>query len=258
MTFAAARLAASFAVLLNLDALHIPVYAIIAITGILAALWLSLCTAAPAGLPADKLWDAGVFAVIAAFVISRVMDFLLLLVLEHGENTLSFRELLSFSSISYLSLLVTAIPVMLWLRRKHLHLLRVMDAWSPCAMLLWCALSVADEASGGGLGLPTHLPWGVSTTPSGTRLQPVAIYTSIVAIGLCGVLMHLIRRMHLPGRIAGVALACSGTASFLLDMLRTPEQPLAHTWLDASQWVALAGVGLGCCLLTLPTPMEPH
>ncbi|HTV07663.1 MAG TPA: prolipoprotein diacylglyceryl transferase family protein [Candidatus Aquilonibacter sp.] len=254
MTFAAARLAACFFVF----GLHLPVYAAIAIAGIIAALWLSLHTAPHAGLPPDKLWDAGVFAVIAAFVISRAMDFLLLLLIEHGQDTLSFREVLSFSSISYLSLLVTAIPVMLWLRWKRLPLLRVMDAWSPCAALLWAALSIAEVASGGGLGLPTRLPWGIHSPISSTnvRLQPVAIYAAIVALALCAALLHLIRRMHSPGRIAGIALAVSGVASFLLDMLHLPEQPLAHTWLDAVQWISLAGIGFGSCLLTLPTHRE--
>jgi phosphatidylglycerol:prolipoprotein diacylglycerol transferase len=259
MTFSAARFAACFAVpcFALVKALHISVYAIVAISGILAALWLSLHTAPHAGLAPENLWDAGVFAVLAAFVISRAMDFLLLLIIERGQNTLSFRDLLSFSSISYLSLLVTAIPVMLWLRRKHLPLLRVMDAWAPCGALLWAALALADAASGAGLGLPTRLPWGVlARTSPGLRLHPVALYSALIALALCAALMHRIRRMHSPGRIAGVALIASGTASFLLDMLRLPEQPLAHTWLDASQWISLAGIGIGSCLLTLPPQAE--
>lgn len=256
MTFSAARFAACFAVF----GLHVPVYAVIAIAGMLAALWLSLHTAPFAGLPSEKLWDAGVFAIVAAFVISRAMDFLLLLVVEHGQNTLSFRELLSFSSISYLSLLATTIPVLLWLRWKHLSLFQVMDAWAPCGALLWAALSLAEAASGGGLGLPTHLPWGVHAAKAlpDLRMHPVAVYSVLVALALCAVLMHLIRRMHAPGRIAGAALVSIGTASFLLDMLRLPEQPLAHTWLDASQWISLAGIGLGSCLLSLPAQTEAN
>lgn len=262
MILSAARLAACFVVpcFAMVKGLQVPVYAVIAIAGMLAALWLSLYTAPHAGLPSEKLWDAGVFAIVAAFVISRGMDFLLLLVIEHGQNSLSFRELLRFSSISYLSLLVTAIPVMLWLRWKYLPVLRVMDAWAPCAAMLWLALSLADAASGGGLGLPTHLPWGVRAagTSSGLRMHPVALYSALVALALCAALVHLIRRMHSPGRIAGAALIVSGTASFLLDMLRLPEQPLAHTWLDASQWISLAGLGLGSCLLTLPVQTEAN
>jgi phosphatidylglycerol:prolipoprotein diacylglycerol transferase len=255
MTLSAARFAACFAIL----GLHISVYAVIAIAGMVAALWLSLHTALHAGLPPEKLWDAGVFAMIAAFVISRAMDFLLLLVIEHGQNTLSFRELLSFSSISYLSLLVTVVPVMFWLRSRHLPLLRVMDAWAPCGVLLWAALSLADAASGNGLGLPTHLPWGVRAgTSSGLRVHPVALYGALIALVLCAALLHLIRRMHSSGQIAGIALIVTGTASFLLDMLRMPEPPLAHTWLDASQWISLAGIGLGSCLLTLPAQSEAN
>ena len=41
---------------------------------------------------------------------------------------------------------------------------------------------------------------------------------------------------------------------FLLDMLRVPEQspvqPLSNNLLDVSQWIALAVVVFGACLLT--------
>src|SRR5215469_3204067 len=135
--------------------LHIPAYAIIAIAGMLAALWLSLRTAPLRGLEPDQLWDAGVFAIAAAFVLSRLLGLALFVVVEHGQLTLSFRDILNFSSISYLSLLVTAVAVAIWLRWKNLPLLSVMDAWAPCGALLWSAVSLADAASGSGDGLPT-------------------------------------------------------------------------------------------------------
>ncbi len=137
MIFSAALHAACLAVVRS-SLLHIPSYALISIAGILAALWLSLHTARLRGLSSDALWDAGFFAVIAAFVISRLMGFLLLLAIEHGHLTLSFRDVLRFSSISYLSLLVTAIVVALWLRRKKLPLLRVIR----CVGAVRCAALV--------------------------------------------------------------------------------------------------------------------
>jgi phosphatidylglycerol:prolipoprotein diacylglycerol transferase len=230
--------------------LHFPAYAAIAIAGMIAALFLSQRTARLSGLSPEKLWDAGVFAILAAFVISRALGFLLLLVIEHGQLTLSFREVLSFSSISYLSLLVTAVPVMLWLRWKGLPLLRTMDAWAPCGALLWGALSLADAASGAEGGLPTRLPWGVRTAGSSVRVHPVALYGAAAALALSAVLLHRIRRMDRPGRIAGVALIATGVLTFLLDMLRLPEQPLAHTWLEPSQWISLAAILLGTSLVT--------
>jgi len=233
--------------------LHVPAYALIAIAGMIAALWLSLRTASLRSLEPDTLWDAGVFAIAAAFVLSRLLGLALFVVVEHGQLTLSFRDILNFSSISYLSLLVTAVAVAIWLRWMNLPLLRVMDAWAPCGALLWRALSLADAASGSGDGLPTRLPWGLRAG-SGARVHPVALYSAAAAIALGAALLALLRRMRDPGRVAAIALIASGTTLFLLDMLRVPEQSpqqtISHNLLDVSQWIALAAIVFGACLLT--------
>jgi phosphatidylglycerol:prolipoprotein diacylglycerol transferase len=246
--------AAPFAACFAVSGLPIPAYAIIAIAGMLAALWLSLRTAPLRNLEPDSLWDAGVFAIAAAFVLSRLLGLALFVVVEHGQLTLSLRDVLSFSSISYLSLAITAVAVALWLRWKHLPLLRVMDAWAPCGALLWSALSLADAASGTGNGLPTHLLWGVrAESSSGVRVHPVALYAAVAALALCAALLALLRRIREPGRVAAVAIIISGTTLFLLDMLRVPEQspdqPISHNLLDVSQWIALTAIVLGACLL---------
>jgi phosphatidylglycerol---prolipoprotein diacylglyceryl transferase len=255
MTYSAAASAACFAVF---GGLHIPAYPFIAIAGLLAGLWLSLRTASTRGLDADALWDAGVFAIVAAFVLSRLLGFLLLLALEHGHVTFSLRDVLSYSSISYLSLLVTAIVVFVWLLWKRLPLLRIMDAWAPCGALLCSALSLADAASGTGGGLPTRLRWGVRVAASsaGTRVHPVALYTAAAALALCGALLTLLRRVHVPGRVAAIGLIIGGVLAFLLDMLRVPEQPLTQNLLDASQWLALLAILSGAMLLAFTPPAE--
>jgi phosphatidylglycerol:prolipoprotein diacylglycerol transferase len=258
MNFSAALAAACIAVFRNLDALHIPAYPFIAIAGLLAALWLSLRTAPTRELDPDALWDAGVFAIVAAFVLSRLLGFVLLLTIEHGRLSFSFRDVLRFSSISYLSLLVTAMAVLVWLRWKHLPLLRTMDAWAPCGALLWSALSLADAASGTGGGLPTRLRWGVRVAGSsaGTRVHPVALYTAAAALALCGALIALLRRLHVPGRVASIGLIAAGALAFLLDMLRVPEQPLTQNLLDVSQWLALLAILLGAMLFVFTPRVE--
>lgn len=245
--------AAPFAACCALLAFHIPAYAVIAIAGMLAALWLSLRTAPLRGLEPNALWDAGVFAIAAAFVLSRLLALALFVVIEHGRLTLSLRDILSFSSISYLSLAVTAVAVIFWLRWKRLPLLRVMDAWAPCGALLWSALSLADAASGSGDGLPTRLPWGVRSADPAIRVHPVAFYSAAAALALGGALIALLRRMRDPGRVAAIAIISSGTIIFLLDMLRVPDQPqaqpLSHNLLDVSQWIALTAIVFGASLL---------
>jgi phosphatidylglycerol---prolipoprotein diacylglyceryl transferase len=227
-------------------------------------LWLSLRTAPLRALEPDALWDAGVFAIAAAFVLSRLLGLALFVVVEHGQLTLSLRDVLSFSSISYLSLFVTAIPVAMWLRWKRLPLLRVMDAWAPCGALLWSVLSLADAASGAGAGLPTRLPWGIRAAGSsaGVRVHPVALYTAAAALALCGILLALLRRMRTPGRVAAIAIITAAALTFLLDMLRVPDQPqaqpLSNNLLDMSQWIALAAIVFGACLLTFIPRARPQ
>jgi phosphatidylglycerol---prolipoprotein diacylglyceryl transferase len=249
MNLPAALTASRFAVF---SFLHIPAYPFVAIAGLLAALWLSLHTARTRGLDPDALWDAGVFAIVAAFVLSRLLGFALLLAVEHGQLTFSFGDVLRFSSISYLSLLVTGIALLVWLRWKHLPVLRVMDAWAPCGALLWSTLSLANAASGAGGGLPTRMRWGlrVAGSSASLRVHPVALYTAAVALALCGALLALLRRVRAPGRAAAVGIMIAGVVAFLLDMLRVPEQPLAHNLLDVSQWLALASILFGAALFT--------
>jgi phosphatidylglycerol:prolipoprotein diacylglycerol transferase len=255
MTYSAARTAACLAVFANLVALHIPVYALIAIAGLVAALWFSLRTAKVRGLDPDAVWDAGFFTIIAAFVISRALGFLLLFVIERGRLTISFRDVLRFSSLSYLSLFVTAVAVALWLRWKRLPILRVIDAWAPCAALLWSAISLAEAVAGTGNGLPTRLPWGVRSA-AGVRVHPVALYTVAAALVLCSVLFSLLRRVRAPGRVAAIAIVVAAVIVFLFDMLRLPEQPLGHGLLDLSQWLALASILFGVCLFTFAPTVE--
>ena len=91
---------------------------------------------------------------------------------------------------------------------------------------------------------------------AGTRVHPVALYSAAAALALCGALFALLRRMRDPGRVAAIALILSGTTLFLLDMLRVPDQPLSHNLLDVSQWIALAAIVLGACLLVFAP--RPH
>ena len=238
--------------------LHLAPYPVIATAGILGALWLSSLTARRAGLSADRVWDAGEFAVAATFVVSRIMGAILFLVIEHGHITLSFMDVISFASISYSSLVVTALLVIAWLRWRKLPLLRVMDAWAAPAALLWSALSLADAATGAQVGMPTHLPWGVAARGASAdlRVHPVAMYFALAALLLCGALYVLMRRVAVRGRIAATALIAGGVVGFVLDMLRAPERPGAQTLLETAQWIGLCGVAAGMILLAYTARAE--
>jgi phosphatidylglycerol:prolipoprotein diacylglycerol transferase len=195
------------------------------------------------GLSTEKVWDAGVFAVVAAFVVSRG-----LLVVFDLRAFLKFPLLvLALPSLTYGGMLLTALLVWAWLRWKRLRVRDVLDAWAPCAALLATVLSVAHFVEGTDAGMPTRLPWGV-VTPGDTvlgRVHPVQIYAAVAALGLCGFLMQRLRTRKFAGEVVALGLMIGGALSFLLDMLRQPVESDGDSLLEPGQFVALAAIVAG-------------
>ena len=236
-------------ILLHIGHLYVPTFGLLAALGLAAAASLSLRTAALAGLSPDGVWDAGMFAVVAAFVASRV-----LLMAFNLKNFLAAPILLLMvPSLTAAGLALAAMAVLMYLRWKRMPLLRVLDAWAAPATLLWAFLAVGHLAEGSDPGLPSRL--GLRTSLAGYREQPVALYAAVMALGMTAVLYSLLKRRHAAGWVAGVGLVMVGISQFGLTFLRIPygyELGAAMTWLDPVQWVALGMVVTGCLLWLRP------
>jgi len=242
--------------LLNLGFLTIPTYGLLAALGLMLALSLSLRTAATVGLSRDRLWNAGLFAAIAVFVLSRI-----LLVATNLHTFFSYPILLLMvPSLTPLGLLLTAIATLIYLRTRDLPILPALDAWAPCATLTWAFLALGHFAEGSDPGLPSNLPWAVHVPGSSLRVHPVAIYAAITAVIFTVVLLvHLERRRH-AGDTAALALALSGLAQFLLSFFREPalyDNALGNL-LDPIQWVALGMIVLAALLWQQPRRVVAH
>jgi phosphatidylglycerol:prolipoprotein diacylglycerol transferase len=224
--------------------LSLPTFGALAALGLMLALVLSERTAALAGVDAAKLWDAGIFAVVAAFVLSR-----LLLLIAYWSSFARFPVLvLTVPSLTPLGLLLTAVGTAIWLRARRVPLLEALDAWAPCAMLVWGCLALGHFAEGSDPGMPTTLPWGLPPMRGEVvRLHPVALYAALVAFALVFVSYQQLGRRLGPGAAAGRTLAWAGLAQFLLTFVRQPGQS-AWLGLERLEWVALgmivAGAGL--------------
>lgn len=242
---------------LRLGRWHLPVYGIFAAAGLVGALWLSQRTAKLVGIDEDKLWDAGMFALVAAFVASRV-----LLVAMDLKAFLAYPVLvLALPSLTYGGMAFTAALVWMYLRWKKLPLLRVLDAWAPCAALLAAILSLGHFIEGTDAGMPTRLPWGVVMPGDSVlgRVHPVQLYAMVAALAICETALIRLKRHAHAGEAAGLALVAGGAISFLLDMLRQPLDSFGGAWLDPSQWVALAAVVVGTWILAFkPGSKKPH
>jgi phosphatidylglycerol:prolipoprotein diacylglycerol transferase len=232
---------------LRLGPVRLQVYGLFAAAGLVAALGLSLKTARLAGLASEQIWDAGLFAVVAAFVCSR-----LLLIAGNFHAFLKMPgTLLALPSFTYLGMVLTGLVVVAYLRWKRLPLTRVLDAWAPCAAVLAAMLSFGKFFQGDDAGMPSSLPWAIKTPMSGgLRVHPVAMYAVIAAVLLAVGLIWLLRRGLRAGSVAGVALFAGGAAGFFVDMLTQPVEMSAGAWLDPAQWVAVGAVLVGGLMLT--------
>jgi len=217
--------------LLHIGSITLPTFGVLAALGLMIALALSQRTARLVHIDPDKLWDAGLLSVLAAFILSR-----LLLIATHFA---AFRQypilLLAVPSLTPTGLLLTAIATLLWLHFKRIPILPALDAWAPCATLIWTFLALGHFAEGSDPGL---------------RVPSVAPYAAIVALILTAAAYATLKRAH----TAAITLIAAGAAQFLLSFLRQPgEATIAG--LDALQLVAL-GMIIAGCVLFVATPGE--
>jgi phosphatidylglycerol---prolipoprotein diacylglyceryl transferase len=237
--------------ILHFGSVFLPTFGVLAAVGLMAALFLSLRTAATVGLSPDKLWNAGLFAILSAFVLSR-----LLLVLTNLETFRAYPVLLlTVPSLTATGLLLTAIATLIYLRLRQLPLLRTLDAWAPCATLTWAFLALGHFAEGADPGLPTTLPWGMAIPPdTAPRLHPVPLYTAVAALLITAGLFSYLSPRRLPGETFASALTASGVVQFLITFLRQPNPypvPLGNV-LDPIQWISL-GMIVTAGLISLPS-----
>jgi phosphatidylglycerol:prolipoprotein diacylglycerol transferase len=231
--------------LLRFGHLGLPTFGVLAAVGLVLGLTLSERTARRAGVNPDKLWDAGLFLVLAAFVFSR-----LLLIVTHFKTFLTFPMLLlAVPSLTSLGVLFTVLAGFVWLRGHGLDLRRSLEAWAPCGVLVWSFLALGHFAEGSDPGLPASVPWGVRMPGESVPLHPVALYACLFAAGIS---WWVYRRVG-HGDASAVALLGAGLGQYLLSFVRQPGVT-ALAGLDALQWVALGMVLAGSVLWLLRPP----
>ncbi len=242
--------------LLHLGHLTFPTFGVLAAVGLVLALLLSERTAAWLSLPPERVWNAGLFAVLAAFVLSRA-----LLV---ATNFASFRRypilLLMVPSLTASGLLLTAGFTLVYLRWRRLPLLRTLDAWAAPATLLWAFLALGHFAEGSDPGLPAPRFGLPALRGSSLRTYPVPLLACAAALLLTALLLRRMRRGGRPGVGSTLAMALfgAGLAQFLLTFLRQPYPylPPFTSVLDPIQWLALGMIAAGGVLWAASPPFR--
>lgn len=218
----------------------------------MAALMLCQTTARLVRLDATAVGDAALAMVFAALLISRA-----LLVVSVWRSFLASPLLvLALPSLNDTGILLTAIFMFVYLRWKQLPLLGFLDAMAPCFALVWAFLSLGELLAGTRDGMPTQAPLATSAGMSG-KVYPVELYTLLVALVLCGVLIRALPRRRAVGLSCGLGFVLAGGAVFLLDFLRLPSALFMTAILDPVQWLGLAMVIVGVALFIAIPAVAP-
>ena len=195
-----------YPVLVRFGHVTLPTFGVLAAVGLLAGLGLSQRTARLAGVDPERLWDAGMFMVIAAFVFSR-----LLLVVENFKSFRSFPVLvLAVPSLTASGVALTAVATWGWLWWKRVPVERALNAWAPCGAVVWGLLALGHFAEGSDPGMMTTAPWGLRMAGEAVALQPVALYAWVLAWGLAVLCYGRVAK----GDAAAVVLVLGGQDSF--------------------------------------------
>ena len=208
--------------------------------GVVVGMALSGRAARRTGLKSEAVWDAGLFAIVSCFVASRV-----LLVLSDPNAFLHFPVLvLSLPSLTIAGMVVAGIAVWLYLRRKRLPVLPMLDTFAPCGALLAAFLELGRWIDGSEPGMPVFQ----GAKDQATRLLPVSLYGVLFA-GLLAVVLWVMLARALPrGRVAAWGLLLGGLAAFGLDMLSLPLEIGSGLPLEPGQFVALGAMLAGALL----------
>ncbi len=210
----------------------------------------------------EAVWDAGLVAILSCFAASR-----LLLILRDPITFGHYPLLvLALPSLTYGGLAVAAMLVWLYLRRKHLALLPMLDIFAAPAAVFAAGLEIGHWLEGSEAGMPTTLPWGAHEPwVSNLPVHPVALYGAVAALVLAGALWFAARprkrvrrgaSLSVPGRVAAGAMIAGGGLAFGLSFCTQPLPYQVTLWLEPGQWIAL-GAMLGGALLWTLLPQTP-
>jgi phosphatidylglycerol---prolipoprotein diacylglyceryl transferase len=215
--------------LFHTGSLAVPTYGVLTAAALLAALGICVLLARRAGLCAEKVWNLGLVAILAALFGGR----LLLIATHFSEFRAHPFWLLGLATIPSGWIAVGGAAVgfgagVLYALAEGLPLLDVADVAAPAAALGFALNRIGAFCGGLGWGTPTAVPWGVTyrsavawlwyRTPLGVQVHPVQLYDAAVSLGIFTLLVWLPRRR--AGETAGAWLFLYGVCRFFLEFLR--------------------------------------
>ncbi|HEY9403746.1 MAG TPA: prolipoprotein diacylglyceryl transferase [Pyrinomonadaceae bacterium] len=228
-------------------------YGVLLALAFLAALLVAARLGARDGLPRERVFDLGLWLLLAAIVGSKV----LLLVVEPEYRAAPLRllslDFLRSGGVFYGGFLGAVLTAYVLVRRYQLPWWRTADAFAPGIALGQAIGRQGCFAAGCCWGKPTTLPWGVrfselgqqvTGVPIDAHLHPTQLYESFAAFLFFALLIWLHRRKTFNGQIILAYGVLYGATRFIIEFFRDDPRGdilglTSLTHLSTSQLISL-------------------
>lgn len=233
-------------------------YGVLLALAFLSALLIAARLAARDGLPRERIYDLGLWMLLAALLGSKVL--MLWTEPSYRENLwhLLSLDFLRSGGVFYGGFIGAVLTGYFLIRRYGLPWWKTADAFAPGIALGLALGRQGCFAAGCCWGKPTTLPWGVRFTelghqitgvPIDAHLHPTQLYESFAAFLIFLFLLWLHRRRRFDGQVILLFAVLYSTFRFLIEFLRDdPRGDVAGlttlTGLSTSQLISLV-IGLG-------------
>jgi phosphatidylglycerol:prolipoprotein diacylglycerol transferase len=239
-------------------------YGVLLAFSFLAALFVASRLGARDGLPRERVYDLGLWMLLAALVGSKVLLLWAMPGYRDDPWSLVSLDFLRSGGVFYGGFIGAVVTGYVLVRRYGLPWWKTADAFAPGIALGQAIGRQGCFAAGCCWGEPTTLPWGVRFTelaheltgvPAGVHLHPTQLYESFAALGIFLFLIWLHRRKLFSGQVILFYAVLYSAARFVIEFFRAdPRGDIAGlttlTSLSTSQLISLI-VGVGALLVLI-------
>jgi phosphatidylglycerol:prolipoprotein diacylglycerol transferase len=228
-------------------------YGVLLALAFLSALLIASRLAARDGLPRERVYDLGLWMLLAAIVGSKVLMLFTEPEYREDPSRLISLDFLRSGGVFYGGLIAAVVAGYFLIRRYKLPWWKTADAFAPGIALGNAIGRQGCFAAGCCWGKPTTMPWGVEFTeaghevtgvPLGVHLHPTQLYESFGALLIFFFLLWLHRRKRFSGQVILLYGVLYAVMRFTIEFFRDdPRGDIAGlttlTGLSTSQMLSL-------------------
>ena len=227
---------------LTIGSFALPVAPLLTIAGFWIGLWLAAREGKRLSLNEDAIYNAGFYGAAGGLLGARagyVAEYWSYYRDRPGEIvSLNLNTLAPFEGM-----LVGALIAAIYVQRKRMSGVALLDALAPGLAAFVAGLSLANLASGAAFGAPADVPWAINLWDA--RRHPTQVYDFALSIGILWVTIRLLRAGAKSGCTFGAFVALLAASRLFTEGFRGDSALLDGGWrMMQFAWLTVLLIGL--------------